>query len=66
MSLNFSTLGWCCAKDCRERATARLGVSIGDLTDLIVPVCDDHLARFKADLRALRGHDLVALSKREM
>ena len=59
--MNLSYYGWCCGADCREEATARVAVRIGDLTDLRVPVCADHLARAMADITALRGHDLVVL-----
>ncbi len=59
--MRLSYYGWCCAKDCDEEAASRAAISIGDLTDLLVPLCADHLLRIKADAEALRGHDLRAL-----
>ena len=62
---DFYYVGWCCGDGCREAATERLAVRIGDLTHLVVPVCEDHMARAKADIEAMRGHSLCIAAEDE-
>jgi hypothetical protein len=53
----FSYYGWCAEADCREAATKRAQVGMGCLV-LMVPLCEEHLGRFVAEVGELREHEL--------
>lgn len=54
----FAYHGWCADPDCREAATKRAQIGIGNRT-LVVPLCDEHLETLKKEFDDMRGHDLA-------
>jgi hypothetical protein len=48
----FSYHGWCSEHACREVATKRAQIGVGDLV-LMVPLCEEHLDRFRAEVNGI-------------